>query len=204
MGWPQRIGNLFRQERVDAEIDAELQSHIELAVEDAVRAGVPEAEARRAARLKFGNPVTMKETTMGSDAALGLEGLWRDVRYALRQLKKAPGFTAVVIVTLALGIGANTTVFSIVDAVLLRPLPYAHPERLVEVQSLEGMDGFISGAVSYPDFFDWRAQNHSFTHLVSYQDESGTLTGVERAVHLDGETVSWDLLPLLGVAPERG
>ncbi|HEX3663357.1 MAG TPA: ABC transporter permease [Acidobacteriaceae bacterium] len=203
MGWTQRIGNLFRRERVDAEIDAELRSHIDMAVEDAMRAGVPEAEARRTARLRFGNPVTVRETTTGSDAALGLESLRRDVRYALRQLKKAPGFTAVVIVTLALGIGANTTVFSIVDAVLLRPLPYAHPEQLVQVWSRE-RGAFSGGAVCYPDFFDWRAQNHAFTNLVSYEDNSGTLTGVERAVHLDGETVSWNLLPLLGVRPERG
>jgi putative ABC transport system permease protein len=203
MGWTQRIGNLFRRERVDADIDAELRSHIELAVEDMVGAGMSEANARRAARLKFGNPVMVKETTMSSDAALGLEGFWRDVRYALRQLKKAPGFTAVVIITLALGIGANTTVFSIVDAVLLRPLPYAQPQQLVEVWSRES--GSIAGrAVCYPDFFDWRAQNHSFSHLVSFQENSGTLTGVERAVHLDGETVSWDLLPLLGVQPELG
>jgi len=204
MGWTQRMGNLFRRERVDADIDAELRSHIELAVEDLVHAGMSETDARRAARLKFGNPVIMKETTMSSDAALGLEGFWRDVRYALRQLKKTPGFTAVVIVTLALGIGANTTVFSIVDAVLLRPLPYAHPQQLVQVQSGGSAGVFLSGAVCYPDFFDWRAQNHSFSHLVSYQDNSGTLTGVERAVHLDGTTVSWDLLPLLGVQPELG
>ncbi|MGA7524316.1 MAG: ABC transporter permease [Acidobacteriaceae bacterium] len=201
MGWTQRIGNLLRRERADAEIDAELRTHIEMAVEDMVRAGVPEAEAWRAARLRFGNPVLMKERTMGVDAALGLEGGWRDVRYALRQLKKAPGFTTVVIVTLALGIGANTTVFSIVDAVLLRPLPYAHPEQLVEVRSRQVLQ---DGAVSYPDFFDWRSQNHSFSHLVSYQGDSGTLTGVERAVHLDGATVAWGLLPLLGVRPEIG
>lgn len=204
MGWTQRIGNLFRRERIDAEIDAELRSHIDLAVEDMVRSGMSETDARRTARLRFGNPVTMKEATMGSDTALSLDGFWRDVRYALRQLKKSPGFTAVVIVTLALGIGANTTVFSIVDAVLLRPLPYAHPGQLVEVLSRDELQGFVSGAVSYPDFFDWRAQNRSFAHLVSYQGDSGTLTGVSRAVHLDGEIVSWDLLPLLGVQPERG
>lgn len=203
MGWQQRIGNLFRRERIDADIDAELRSHIEMAVEDAKREGMTEQEARRAARLRFGNPVTVREKTIGSDAALGLEGFWRDVRYALRQLKKAPGFTAVVIVTLALGIGANTTVFSIVDAVMLRPLPYAHPQQLVEVWSREEGE-IVGGAISYPDFFDWRAQNHGFSHLVSFQSESGTLTGVQRAVHLDGETVSWDLLPLLGVHPEVG
>ncbi|HEY1810452.1 MAG TPA: ABC transporter permease [Acidobacteriaceae bacterium] len=201
MGWTQRIGNLFRWERVDADIDAELRSHIEMAVEDMTRSGMSEAEARRAARLRFGNPVTMREKTLGSDAALGLEGFLRDVRYALRQLKKAPGFTAVVIVTLALGVGANTTVFSIVDAVLLRPLPYAHPEQLMEVRSRGVLE---DGAVSYPDFFDWRTQNHSFSQLVSYQGDSGTLTGMERAVHLDGATVAWGLIPLLGVRPEIG
>lgn len=203
MGWTQRIGNLFRRECADAEIDAELRSHIELAVEDMTLSGMSEADARRAARLKFGNPVMVKETTMGSDAVLGLEGLWRDVRYGFRQLKQSPGFAVVVMVTLALGIGANTTVFSIVDAVLLRPLPYPQPQQLVEVWSREG-GVIVGGAVSYPDFFDWRAQNHSFSHLVSFQGESGTLTGVERAVHLDGESVSWDLLPMLGVNPERG
>jgi len=127
-----------------------------------------------------------------------------ELRYALRQMKNSPGFAAVVIVTLALGIGANTTVFSIVDAVLLRPLPFAQPERLVEVQSREGNKTFIGGAVSYPDFFDWRAQNHSFAGLMSYHDDSATLTGTERAVHLDGEVVSWEMLPLLGVRPEQG
>lgn len=91
-----------------------------------------------------------------------LESLWADVKFALRQMKKSPGFAVVVVVTLALGIGANTTVFSIVDAALLRPLPFAHPEQLAEVQSREVNGTYTSGAVSYPDFFDWRAQNHSF------------------------------------------
>ena len=110
-------------------------------------------------------------------------------------LAKKPGLYAAMVIALALGIGANTTVFSIVDAVLLRPLPYGHPERLMEVRSQHLLQ---DGAVSYPDFFDWRAQNHSFTELVSYHGESLTLTGVERPAHLDGEVVSWNLLPLLG------
>jgi predicted permease len=104
---------------------------------------------------------------------------------------------------MALGIGATTTVFSIVDAVVLRPLPYGQPQRLVEVKSSQDKH-FESSDVSYPDFFDWRAQNHSFDHLVSYHDASFTLTGVSHALLLNGEIVSWDLLPMLGISPELG
>ena len=129
--------------------------------------------------------------------------LVRDLRYALRQLRKAPGFAFTVLLMLALGIGANTAVFSVVDAVMLRPLPYAQPQRLVEVDAFEEGTATPSNA-SYPDFFDWRSRNRSFDHLVSYHDNSYTLTGVERAVHVDAEIVSWDLLPMLGVNPELG
>ena len=200
----QRMRNLGRRDRVAAEIADELAAHIELAVEEAVRNGASEAEARRAARLRFGNPVAMRERTAGADAALGLEGMWRDVKYALRQMKKAPGFAAVVIVTLALGIGANTTVFSVVDAVLLHPLPYAEPQRLAEVLDESSRKHFEREDVSYPDYFDWREQNHSFAQLVSYHDTSFALTGVERAVHVQAQVVSWNLVPLLGVEPELG
>lgn len=196
--------NLGRRDRVDAEIADELAAHIELAVEEAVRNGASESEARRAARLRFGNPVSLQERTAGADAALGLDGIWRDVKHALRQMKKAPGFAAVVIVTLALGIGANTTVFSIVDAVLLRPLPYASPQRLVEVLDESSRKHFERDDVCYPDYFDWREQNHSFRELLSYHDTSFVLTGVERAVHVDAEVISWNLVPLLGVEPELG
>lgn len=204
MGMMQRIRNLRRRDGVNADIADELRAHIELAVEAGVRTGLSEEEARRQARLRFGNPVVVRERTMSADAALGLDRWTQDVRFALRQMKKSPGFAAVVIVTLALGIGANTTVFSIVDAVLLRPLPYAHPERLMEVRTRESAQAIQDGAVCYPDFFDWRTQNHSFEHLMSYHDTSLTLTGVERPAHLDGEVVSWELVPLLGVSPELG
>jgi len=129
--------------------------------------------------------------------------LWKDLRQAIRQMRKSPGFTAVVVATLALGIGANTTVFSVVDAVLLRPLPYMQPQRLVEAESFFDKNVEPSN-LSYPDFLDWRAQNSVFEHLVSYHDNSYTLTGVARAVHVDAEVVSWDLLPMLGVNPELG
>ena len=130
-------------------------------------------------------------------------GLLQDLRYALRQLRKNPGFAAVAVITLALGIGANTAVFSVVDAVMLRPLPYYQPERMVEAQSAESHE-FGAFNVCYPDFFDWRAQNHTLEHLVSYRDNTFTLTGLERPIQVDAEIVSWDLVDALGVRPELG
>ena len=132
-----------------------------------------------------------------------MNGLLQDFRYAVRQLRKSPGFALVAVVTLALGIGANTAVFSVVDAVMLRPLPYYQPDRLIEVESLNTRNPH-SSAISYPDFLDWRSQNHTLEHLVSYHDNLFTLTGLERPVQVDAEVVSWDLLPALGVRPELG
>jgi len=132
-----------------------------------------------------------------------MTGLAQDLRYALRQLSKSPGFAAVAIITLALGIGANTAVFSVVDAVMLRPLPYYQPERLIEAESVNTRNPGISD-ICYPDFFDWRAQNHTLEHLVSYHDRTFALTGLERPIQVDGQIVSWDLLPALGVRPEFG
>lgn len=130
-------------------------------------------------------------------------GLMQDMRFAMRQLYKKPGFAAVAIITLALGIGANTAVFSVVDAVMLRPLPYFQPERLIDAQSMSSRNP-VSDSVSYPDFFDWRAQNRTLEHLVSYHDNNFTLTGLERPVQLDGEIVSWDFVQMLGVRPQLG
>jgi putative ABC transport system permease protein len=126
----------------------------------------------------------------------------QDLRYALRQLRKNPGFAAVAVITLALGIGANTAVFSVVDAVMLRPLPYYQPEQLVEAVSVR-LNNPVGTAVCYPDFFDWRNQNHTLEHLVSYHDSGFTLTGLDRPVQLEGEVVS-GILPALGVQPELG
>ncbi|MFZ0808929.1 MAG: ABC transporter permease [Candidatus Sulfotelmatobacter sp.] len=132
-----------------------------------------------------------------------METLLQDIRYALRQLRKNPGFAAVAVITLALGIGANTAVFSVVDAVMLRPLPYYQPERLIDAQSMSSRNP-VSDSVSYPDFFDWRAQNHTLERLLAYHDNDYTLTGLDRPIQLDGEIVSWDLVPALGVRPELG
>jgi putative ABC transport system permease protein len=132
-----------------------------------------------------------------------MRSLVDDLRYAIRQMFKSPGFAAVAVITLALGIGANTAVFSVIDAVILRPLPYDKPERLISAQSA-GTQNPQARSMSYPDFFDWRAQNRTLERLVSYHDNSFTLTGLSRPMRVEGQIVSWDLLPTLGVTPELG
>ena len=198
-----RCAALFRRGKLDADLNEELRAHIELAIHENLHHGMSPGEARTAALRAFGGVTQTRETYREQRSFPLLQQLGRDLRFGLRQIRKSPGFSVVVIVTLALGVGANTTVFSIVDAVMLRPLPYAQPQQLVEVSSADAGSP-VARSVSYPDFFDWREQNHSFEHLVSYDDNSYTLTGITRAVHLDAEIVSWDLLPMLGIQPELG
>lgn len=198
-----RVKGQAEQSREDASFTEEIREHIALLTQHYQAQGMSAEDAVRAARLQFGNVTQLKERHRGQRGILSPTEWARDVRFGMRMLAKRPGLYAAMVIALALGIGANTTVFSIVDAVLLRPLPYAHPERLVEVRS-QNSAALQDGAISYPDFFDWRAKNRSFAELVSYHGESLTLTGVERPAHLDGEVVSWNLLPLLGVNPELG
>jgi putative ABC transport system permease protein len=119
-------------------------------------------------------------------------------------LAKNPGFTAVAVLTLALGIGGSTAVFSVVNTVLLKPLPYAAPDRLMTVDSMNTRGALVPEALSYPDFFDFRAQNHVFDHLVTSRDTNLVLTGVGQPQQLDGEMVTWDLFPALGIMPQLG
>ncbi len=130
MGLRSRISNLFLRSRVDREIQAELEAHIALRTEDNVAAGMPPDAARRDALLRFGNPVVTKERAAGEDAALSLATLGFDLKYVMRQLKKSPGFAFTVVITLALGIGSNAAIFSLVNAVLRHPAGVDHPERV--------------------------------------------------------------------------
>ncbi len=198
-----RIINLFRRERVEAEIDAELRAHLEMAVEDAVRAGVSEEEARRVARVRFGNLQVMRERTVGADAALWVEGLWRDVKYALRQMKKSPGFAVTVVLTLGLGIGGVTAVFSVVYAVLLRPLPYPQASRLVVLH--EGIEHFGSKAdLSAPDVVTYQRESRAFTGVAGFIDASYDVSGKGEPFRARAERVSAAMFPVLGVKPLMG
>jgi predicted permease len=201
MGLWSRLRNLKRRNAVDAEIAEELQSHLEMAVDDGMRAGLSEAEARRAARLKFGNPVAMREKTMGSDAALSLDGVWRDVKFALRQLKRSPGFAVTAIVTLALGIGANVVVFGVLNAVILHPLNISDPQSVYQIYHKEWM----SGGPSYPAFEDFRQRNTTFAGMAAvYGLSSVGLEWKNKVEEISGYDVTGNYFDLLGVRPEIG
>jgi predicted permease len=142
MGLFRRIVTLGRRTRMEREIEAELREHMQMCIDDNVAAGMSRKAAEREARLRFGSPVAARERVSEEDAALGLESVWRDVRMALRGFVKSPGFSIVVVATLALGIGANTAIFELLDAVRLRTLPVSKPDELAELQIVGGNRGF--------------------------------------------------------------
>src|ERR1700686_584272 len=135
-----------------------------------------------------------------------MEILFNDVRYTFRIMRKSPGFTLIIILTLALAIGANTAIFSIVNGVLLRPLPFSNPQQLVSIGEFDARDtpAIPDGGVSYPDFADIRARNHSFTEVAAYQDDEYTLTGIGQSLRVNAENVSTNLFHLLDSQPSLG
>ncbi|MFY9804895.1 MAG: ABC transporter permease [Candidatus Acidiferrales bacterium] len=169
-----------RRSRMDGEMDAELQFHLEAYADDLVRSGVPREEALRRARLEFGAVDKAKEECREARSAHLMETLIQDLRYGARTMLRAPGFTATALIALALGIGANTAIFSVVNAVLLRPLPFDQPDRLVQVwhtppqASFPGMKQF---AVSPANFIDWQTESHGFKGMAAYGFGRYTLTG---------------------------
>ena len=197
-----RVRALFRRKTVEAELDDELRFHLENEIEKYAQSGMRPEEARRRAQIELGGVEQVKEDCRDARGIGLLEDAWRDIRYGARMLRKSPGFTIVAVLTLALGIGANTAMFSVIDAVLLQPLPYAHPGQLVSVQqqASRGMNSFVS----YPNFVDWLSQNHVFSSMAAYVETDFTLTGSRYAVQLPGEIVTWNTFRLLGVRPALG
>ncbi len=209
-----RIGNLFHRSRLDREIDDELQAHLEMRIEDNIAAGMTPQAARRAALLKFGNPTATKEHAVTADASLALDSLWRDIRYALRQLRKAPVFSVTTVLTLALGIGATTAIFSAMNAVLLRLLPVANPRELFFLHLPDDQPygahstGDSETSFSLPVFKTLRQSRRAFADVMAFAPLSGGKVAVRfgdgRPEQAAGDMVSGNFFSGLGVRTAAG
>jgi len=196
------VAILFHRSPMDREMEEELRSHIESRAGDLERSGLPRAEACRRAHIEFGGVERFKEECRQERGGLWLETLWSDVRFGLRMFRRSPGFTAVAVLTLALGIGANTAIFSVVDGVLLSPLPYRQPDQLVLVWAKNPLGRNI--APSYPDFQDWQRSTRSFQDMAAFTWHSYDLTNPGSPEHLGGWQVSSGFFKTMGVNPILG
>jgi putative ABC transport system permease protein len=197
-----RLRALFRRKSIEAEMSEELRVHLDHQTEKYLRAGLSAEEAARRARLDLGGLDQVKEECRDSWGVRFINEVAQDLRYGLRQLRRNPGFTIVAVITLALGIGANTAIFSVVNGVLLNPLPYSEPSRLVVLYSQT--DQFPRSSISYPDFLDWARDNRSFSALAAYRADDFDLTGAGEPERVPAEMVSASFFPLLGVKPVIG
>ena len=195
---------LLWRKRRQAEMNEEIQSHLEMAVRDRMDRGEAAAEARAAAHREFGNAAVVREVTRDQWGWTRLENLCRDLHGGLRLLYKSPGFTVVAILTLALGIGANTAIFGVVDAVLLRPLPFRNSSRLVWATERFAFNHGSAGVIS-PDFTAWQEHNRVFEEIGASSGGVGAnLTGVGQAARVSITNVTVSFFPMLGVRPILG
>ncbi|MFY9803858.1 MAG: ABC transporter permease [Candidatus Acidiferrales bacterium] len=199
-----RLTNFVDRRPKDGRLNEEIEGHIALQTAEYLRVGLPPAEARRQAVLKFGAVEAVKEDYRAERGMLFIDTLLQDLHYGLRMLRKSPGFTAVAILTLALGIGANTAIYSFVYGVLLAPLPYHDASKLVVLNETTPRVGNVS--VSYPNFLDWRAQSRSFSQMAYVEQVSFNLAGagVSQPENIQGDSVSPNFLSMIGVRPFLG
>ncbi|HEY3939085.1 MAG TPA: ABC transporter permease, partial [Bryobacteraceae bacterium] len=204
MTWWQR---LWRRGKLEEQLDKELRFHIEQHAAALVARGYSVEEAQRQARLVFGGPEQVKEDCRDARGTRWLEDLWQDFRYALRTLRQKPGFTAIALVMLALGSGATTVMFSVINGVLLKPLPYAEPDRLVKLdEQTKGITDYRWGdrwAFAYPNFLDCQRASQSVV-MAAFRYSGGTVSGSGEAEYVDGLEISSELFSVLGSTLERG
>jgi predicted permease len=192
------------------EIDAELQAHIQMRIEDNIAAGMSAEEARRDATIRFGNPTVTKERVAGADIALALDSIRQDVHYAVRQLRRSPVFALTAILTLALGIGATTAIFSVVKAVILNPLPFRQPQNLVHLWESSGGEHYHRGEQAYfstvrpGNFYDWQADSQSFESISAYRRQSMLLSGGKQAELVSAHEVTNQFFETLGTSAQLG
>ncbi len=198
-----KLTGLFRKAKLEQQLDEDVQAHLEMLTEENLRRGMDAKEARYAALRQFGNVSSMKEECRERWSIRIIEELIQDIRYGLRQLRRNPGFTAVAILTLALGIGANTAIFSIVEAVFLRPLPFPQSDRIYVVDRVSNPIGGPS--ISMPIYLAWKQKGGLFDHLalVNWRSDSIISSGSETQ-EVPSAGASTGLFPVLGIRPELG
>ncbi|MGB7284257.1 MAG: ABC transporter permease [Candidatus Acidiferrum sp.] len=196
------LRSLLRKEQVNKELNEELKGFLEMAAEEKVQQGMSRKDALREVRLERGNLELAREIVRASGWESCVQTCWQDLRFAGRILCKSPGFTAIAILTLALGIGANTSLFSVVNGVLLNPLPYPHPDQVVSVAGW--FPGYGESSASYLNFLDWVRLNHTFSSLAAYRRDSFNLTGQGDAEQVTAMDVSASFFSLLSVNPILG
>jgi putative ABC transport system permease protein len=201
MNW---IKQLFSRRRLYSDLSAEIQEHLAEKVDELVARGMSREEATAAARREFGNVLLIEERSREVWQWPSIENIFMDVRYGVRRLAKNPGFTAVAALTLALGIGGTVVVFSLLDAVLLRPLPYPQADRLFRVFPLEGKRKGGSEGTSYPDFRDWQRQSRTFEAMAAYEEQPLNLTGTAEPERLAGSAITPGFFATLGIRPVLG
>ena len=199
-----RILQLFRASRLERDLTVEMQAHLEEKIDEMIDEGMRPEEARTLAQRQFGNRAQLVEACRDRWTFVSLVEIAQDLRYAARVLRKSPGFTAAAVLSLALGIGANTIVFSAVNHVLLNPLPYARPDRLFAIWSRSPVRGPEPMHVSAADFYDWQTQSHALESMAAYANWPMNLTGVDEPRRLETQLVSASLFSTLGVPAQLG
>lgn len=197
-----RVWAFFTKKALDAELAAEIDAHLQLAIDEYIEHGVAPAEARRLALVHFGGVQQAREKQREARGPMQLEILAQDLRYAVRKLMRAPGFTAVAVLILALSIGGNTAIFSFVNSVLLKPLPYPHPGRIVSVW--EKHPGGFRNWISTLNFLDWKRENRCFQLLSAVTEDQMTLTGLGSPQELFVQKVSPSYFKVLDVRAALG
>ena len=199
-----RLSNLFSRSKVDQEIEAELRTHIQMRIDDNLAAGMSPEQARRNALLRFGNPTTLKEQSHAADVALNMESAWRDVLYAMRRFRKSPGFTIVALLTLALGIGANTGIFTLLNAVLLKSLPVPDPEQLFLVKRSDRTAETTRFSWTYFDSVRRHLPSSAPLAAMSWPAAFYAGTGGEQPQQATGQLVSGDYFQVFETHPALG
>src|SRR5580700_4030620 len=199
-----RVKALWKRSQLDRYLNDELEFHLAMRDEKNREAGLAAEEARYATHRQFGNTMRVKERNREMWTFFSLETLWQDLRYGVRMLRTNPGFALTAVLTLALGIGANTAIFSVVDAVLLRPLPFPGSDRLVRIWESKPKEGYFRNVVNGLNFLDWREQNRSCESMAAISDATVNLKINGEPLAVQGLSVSPEFFSVLRATPLLG